>query len=114
MSSRYYFIGGIGVVVLALSGIVSGLGVLTGVENLFKHEETQIAVVKEDEVRIHAGPNKDDQVEALLEEGDRVRVIRKQGAWLKVTSENDDALGWIRGNTVVLSSSSRGQENGAS
>ena len=49
--------------------------------------------VKEDEVRIHAGPSKDDRVKALLDEGERVRVIRRQGAWLKVISEDEfDAM----------------------
>jgi len=114
MGSRFYFIGAIGIVVLVISGVVSGLGVITGLEHLFKHEESQIAVIKEDEVRIHAGPNKADPVEAVLEEGERVRVIRRQGTWLKVISEDDDELGWIRGNTVVKSGSPRGQEKEAS
>ena len=115
MRSRFYFIGGIGIVVVVLSGIVSGVGVITGLEDLFKQDESQVAVVNEDEVRIHAGPSKDDRVKALLEEGERVRVIRKQGAWLKVISEDDQGeLGWIRGDTVVKAQSQKGQEKGAS
>lgn len=115
MGGRFYFIGGIGIIALVLSGIVSGVGVITGLENLFKQDESQMAVVNGNEVRVHAGPSKDDRVKAVLEEGERVRVIRRQGAWLKVISEDDRGeLGWIRGDTVVKAQSQKEQEKGAS
>jgi SH3-like domain-containing protein len=85
-----------------------------GLENVFKQKEDRVAVVKEGEVRIHAGPDKDEPVKAVLEKGEQVHVIIMKGAWLKVINKEDDEIGWIRENTVVWSRSPKGEEKGAS
>jgi uncharacterized protein YgiM (DUF1202 family) len=110
MGTRFHFIGGIGIALAALAGIVSALGGIIGLENVVKQEEDQVAVVSQDEVRIHTGPNKYDPVKAMLQKGEQVRVISKEGAWLKVIGEDEGELGWVRGNTVVKMHSENGEE----
>jgi uncharacterized protein YgiM (DUF1202 family) len=114
MGTRFHFIGGIGIALVALAGIVSALGGIIGLENVVKQEEDQVSVVIKDEVRIHAGPDKDDPVKAMLQKGEQVRVIGREGAWVRVIGEDEDELGWVRGNTVVKKDSENQQEQGAS
>ena len=45
MRIRFYFIGGIGIVVAALVGLISSLGIFRAIENLVTHEDTVVAVV---------------------------------------------------------------------
>lgn len=112
MRTRFYFIGGIGIVVAALVGLISSLGIFRAIENLVTHDETVVAVVSEEDVRVHEGPSRDDPVKGLLQEGEEVRVISRQGAWLKVKSREENESGWIRGNTVVRAESQQENEKG--
>ncbi len=109
MRTRFYFIGAVGVAAAALVGFISSLGIFRAIENLVTHKDAIVAVVSEEDVRIHEGPSRDDPVKGVLQEGEEVRIIGRQGAWLKVRSREENEPGWVRKDTVVRSDSQ--QEN---
>ncbi len=63
--------------------------------------------VKKDDVNIRTGPGTDNGVFMVVFEGYPLKIVKKQGDWLKV-SDHEKSVGWIhkslvtKGDTVII------------